>query len=129
VSPLISRKKSTSTVSSSPLANVRVPLSNRSESPAPCTVTGTALGSPPSAMPWACSANFWKAAIGRLKKLRRSSNSGIPVGNFCAQLAAGPDSAVPNPASVPKSKKDEENGGDPARRVDPLEYPHRWSQH
>jgi hypothetical protein len=50
-SPLTSRKNSTSTVSRSPLANLRVPLSNRSESAEPCTVTGTAFGSPLASRP------------------------------------------------------------------------------
>ena len=37
--------------------------------------------------------NFWNVAIGRLRKLRRSSNFGIPLlGSFCAQLAAGTNS-------------------------------------
>jgi hypothetical protein len=49
------------------------------------------------------------------------------VGNFCAQLVAGPDSAVPNEPSVPKSKK--RNGGNPARHTDPFEHPHRRLQY
>ncbi len=51
------------------------------------------------------------------------------MGSFCAQLAVGPDSAVPRPAERAEQHQDEENSGNPTRQTDPLKHLHCRLQH
>jgi hypothetical protein len=115
-------KKRNSTVVKKPLAKLRVPVNSLVRRVGPRAEPAAFGDGPVSPKSSTCCKNRCSVSMGSRMKLSRSCSRGMPSGSLAAQVAAGPEMAVPKPTIVPNSARISSSASEDPRYVQPLQY-------